>query len=1285
MEELTSTTNVETSSVFKEAPEVEKEVSPVFKEVTPKTVSTIENVDDKFKDLEFDEYGYVKDPSKVKDGVTAKLLWEQGKMTKNQVKESKAHKLLSNGLLYVDMDSANILYDKGVITDEQFDELKEYHESPISWYIKDTAKQVVGGARDFTQETMETMFKLHNDFDLKLNIVKWLADVEDKDVAFPESQKLPEIEKSQSAVGQATRGVTQFLSGFIPLYGQMNKVNQGRTLVNGMTAGAITDFIGFDEHEKRLSDLVQSVPELQNPITEYLQSDKSDSMYEGKLKNTLEGLGLGAIIDGALLGLKAVKSNLWAKHAGDEVEVTANIKDITGKTIDEVAIKPNEPEVPIKQSTDETQESVNPVIEGVSKIAEGTNPNIIDEITEAVSKNIDPKVVDDVVSSSTNAIKGVEDTISKATQNINSQMGSQASEEAINKPITEVLITAEDVEKMIQYGMKSETVDIPSQSHIVTKRLADEFGYDFDKSIFGLSKDVEYLAPRVHSAMRMLDNYTEQLKAEIKSYLDETGDNIKPNLDKGLDLFDKIKFHGNLQKTVRGISANIGRALNAHQIKIGEKFVDFKNVSRADKDDLLRSMGGESNIHQTIKTFYDLLENGSKRDINRYTKQLSQYKFSNFLHGTWLSGILSGIGTQVVNLTGNTMNIALESLEHTLAVSGRSFQSFRAGEGIDSLRHFNEVQARVRGMGQGFIDAFRFFKFDEDGALKLESGTFWKVLKDNEPILDPKLKIEDNVTHNMPTYFSKGRADREEFYKTMGGFERNMNRTVGVLGDVITLPLRFLSATDEAFKSISYKAEIMRSAVEEANNRGLKGERAKAFMKRYVEEPSPAVHQRALDVARDMTFTRAIDTENTINGALNPTRRFLSNAGVGVDKVASTITSMKHTPFIQHPMRYLVPFITTPLNIVKHVARRSPLAMFSRRWQEDILAGGTRRAQAYSKLFTGVGVTMAISEMYDRGLITGKIPKINEEGFKMLEIPDYSIKIGDKWVDYSRLDPIAMMVGLVTDVKSALSVSETDEAKSEEIWSMTTMALMNNMVNKTYMKGISDFINMVNDPVRYKPEDYFANLVSSMVPYSSAFQQYNNSEDPFYREAKTINEYVRKKYAPETLPPKLDIFGDPIKRTPKLMMAFENNEITDDEVLREIFKVGANIGESNDKLEFEETTIELDIREHNQFKKLIGKTGVKEHIRQLINSEGYKAIEDYEVRASLIKRVYSNAKKQAKYDFIKANPRYKDKVMADYELKGDRIYDAELSEPANRKYHPIPALKKIAEEINNDK
>jgi hypothetical protein len=82
--------------------------------------------------------------------------------------------------------------------------------------------------------------------------------------------------------------------------------NMGK-LHRGMIAGAVADFAAFAPHEERLSNLIQCFPELQNPVTDYLQAKPDDGNVEGRLKNALEGLILGALTEPFSHALRALK------------------------------------------------------------------------------------------------------------------------------------------------------------------------------------------------------------------------------------------------------------------------------------------------------------------------------------------------------------------------------------------------------------------------------------------------------------------------------------------------------------------------------------------------------------------------------------------------------------------------------------------------------------------------------------------------------------------------------------------------------------------------------------------------------------------------------------------------------------------------------------------------------------------------------------------------------------------------------------------------------------------
>ena len=116
------------------------------------------------------------------------------------------------------------------------------------------------------------------------------------------------------AATAAGAGVVAGRYGRFLKYAAFTKESAWGRFRRGMTIGAIADFVAFKEHEDRLSNLIQSVPMLKNPITQYLAADKSDNWLEGRLKNALEGSGIGAFAEFALLPIlrtqKAVKAKL---------------------------------------------------------------------------------------------------------------------------------------------------------------------------------------------------------------------------------------------------------------------------------------------------------------------------------------------------------------------------------------------------------------------------------------------------------------------------------------------------------------------------------------------------------------------------------------------------------------------------------------------------------------------------------------------------------------------------------------------------------------------------------------------------------------------------------------------------------------------------------------------------------------------------------------------------------------------------------------------------------------
>jgi len=139
--------------------------------------------------------------------------------------------------------------------------------------------------------------------------------------ALPEEWEKRTLERPEGLAGVLAEGFTQFAAGLIPglgAVGAISKLGRAATaikfgekttkLAKGYTAGAIADFVAFDGHEERLSDLLADHTEFLKPVTEYLQSDQSDSEFEGRMKNVIEGSLVGGAITGLISGTKLLKA-----------------------------------------------------------------------------------------------------------------------------------------------------------------------------------------------------------------------------------------------------------------------------------------------------------------------------------------------------------------------------------------------------------------------------------------------------------------------------------------------------------------------------------------------------------------------------------------------------------------------------------------------------------------------------------------------------------------------------------------------------------------------------------------------------------------------------------------------------------------------------------------------------------------------------------------------------------------------------------------------------------------
>ena len=313
---------------------------------------------------------------------------------------------------------------------------------------------------------------------------------------------------------------------------------------------------------------------------------------------------------------------------------------------------------------------------------------------------------------------------------------------------------------------------------------------------------------------------------------------------------------------------------------------------------------------------------------------------------------------------------------------------------------------------------------------------------------------------------------------------------------MLRFPSRVLLTTEEFFKQVNFRASLHAQLYDMAFEQGMKDDKnIAAFIANGLKECLDAqtgaavvtpnsIAEKALEYARKATWTQPLE-----QGSYAADFQTFAN---------------------KHPgMRLVVPFIKTPANILRDFTAHTPgLNLVSSRYREALAKGGEEAARAKGQMATGCLLWASAGMLAYNGIITGSAPK-DPKLRKALEATGwqpYSIKVGDTYVSYRRYDPIGMFLGMAADFN--VIASEANERDAGQIASAMAAALTNNLSSKTYLQGLAETLEVLQDPARHG-ERYAGNMLSSFVPMTSLlrFTRQNMTDDAM-RETRDIMDYV---------------------------------------------------------------------------------------------------------------------------------------------------------------------------------
>ncbi len=979
-----------------------------------------------------------------------------------------------------------------------------------------------------------------------MNAVDPLADWINSQV--PDSMKAADFEpvEMDSPTGKVTQSITQFITGFIPATRALKAVGIEGKVTNPALAGAISDFATRGGHEGRLADVwaASGYPGAKSDFVKFMQTDEENPEIVERFKTALEGIIPGVLLDGIIAAARYTRSLIVANKVmngpGSEVAV---LKDKYGELTDEEIAKhlgdPTKPMI-------ETRIVQPPAVSQKISKAEGELPNLDPravirtqkktKIEEPLAGHKTTELGDVVVTESAkepgkfqvtfwDGKAGVGkptrdetfDTKEEAIAAFDGAGGGKILKQSWNAP--DAQFKSEDFETYINFAR----IDEPGQVKFTIGKMAEAMKGSVDEARRGkitqteTEKMAEDLGMTVAELLerRKGQPFNAEEALAARQLWAASGENLL-NLAKvaagpnagPLDQFAfrrAMAVHSAIQNEVIGARTETARALAAWKIPAGGGIERARAIEQ-----IMQASGGPRESKEMARRLAILAETGaSPAAIARFAERGWGAKTTDVIKEVWVNGLLSSPKTHVVNITSNT-GVAFQQI-YERAVAG-GIRGLVGGDGVKAT----ESIAMAYGLTGAIRDAFRM------AAKSLKTG-------------------ETGYAFNKMDITHPNSISSEAFNMASNS---GLGRSVDFIGHAFTIPGRLLGAEDEFFKTIGYRMEVHAQSLRQASNEGLTGKAAWERMQQLVDNPPEHIRINAADAAMYNTFTndmgwfgKAVMNIRDSGGAMNPTV-------------------------------FVLPFIRTPTNIARYTFERTPLAPLVGQWRADIAAGGARADIALARMSTGTAIMMAAMDFATGGALSGNGPSdlAEREALMRSGWKPYSLRVGDRWYSYNRADPFGATMGLAASISEAVNSGEIDEEdvdEWQEVMAMSIAAISQVAVNKTYLEGMANVVEVASDPKRYS-EGYVNDLVASFLPMTSLMGAVENVGDPEQRETGNPWEAVQAKITgmSDKLPPRRNLWGETIKNESGLGKVYDfmspvaSSKQEVDPIDREIVRLG---------------------------------------------------------------------------------------------------------------------------------
>ena len=770
----------------------------------------------------------------------------------------------------------------------------------------------------------------------------------------------------------ALYNITKFATGFLLPYGGFSKaLTKGGKAVQGIkgikaiknvkyadkvatgakwfTAGAGADFVGIDAYDENLFNFMMGVenPIINNgfvkPFFEYLAAPerpgKGDpsNFGEAKLKQLYSGAVFGELIGGGfVVGTKLAPKAGRALAEGAEIAVDAvtggpkifsqkQIKDETIKLFRDIKNNPNRKNFFLRKK----RRIDNAKLVGSEEFS--------DEFKEVL----------DNVPDLNETVSGVGGTKPPRKPPAGSGAGADIPDDGLpllkSKPNPNVWGPDEDVLKITSdmweaTGKVLNRVTIPDDFSV---EAASAMGYDYLlPAVTKLAKLISPNAPEKHMRVLYLGAIKENKR--LATEISKSMTSIEEAFLLGQKVPDELltKWSGDVIDLIRltgpakTISSETAGTVRINQLIDAEP----KNLAKTSVDEEVGTapFGAPGGQTMADRVKQEKFRPTTKQLVEKAKKEITKKKavptkeeliegLKGYIEGNDVDGLL-GITRKVLAMQGDGKR--LSKLVEGMTIKDRLGRGLRITNElfINSLltapeTHVVNIVGSLMNVALGPLDLAAgspIMDTEMKARAVRELVKIFTSTGDNLKAAGKALWLDKNILDERRMF---GQDQYERYAIRMAG-DNAFAKTVNVFGHGFRIPGRFMMAGDEFVKQAAFRSHLWGEFSEQATKKGLTGKSWKVYVNSNFDEVIDIVNKQSIREGTDEyildAYTRALDyaADRTFTEELG---KGFFMSGVGSKRTKELANILKSSP-----LKPVVPFVTTPINIGKHVLRRTP-------------------------------------------------------------------------------------------------------------------------------------------------------------------------------------------------------------------------------------------------------------------------------------------------------------------------------------------------------------------------